>query len=171
MDKVAYSATEAPESWKRWSFGFFTEKAEDDSSDTIFLDGIRTQGEFLERLHFEKRRVDRSGKPLSMALFFLKEDLLGDSRRLRKFLVSMKKGTRETDLKGWARGKTSGLLLPDTDGPGAYRCLERVVKDPNKTVCDVLTGTYPGRIFHEILGKTGFEFGMLAQVGDRSPHR
>ncbi len=94
---------------------------------------------------------------MSLALFFLKEDLLQDTRRLREFLVSIKRDTRETDLKGWVNDSVFGLLLPDTDGPGAHKCVELLVNGRAPTVCEVLTGTYPDRLFTEILEKTGAE--------------
>ncbi len=44
----------------------------------IYMEGILSKGEFLEQMRFEKRRVDRSQAPLSMALFVLGEELLRD---------------------------------------------------------------------------------------------
>jgi hypothetical protein len=103
------------------AFRSLTGSAEGIVADPGFLKGILPQEEFLERLRFEKLRVDRSGNPLSMALFFLKEELLADARKLREFLVSIKRDTRETDLKGWVNGNVFGLLMLDTDGSGSYK--------------------------------------------------
>ena len=157
MDIAIRSTTEARESWERWPSGVLTGSAEGTAADPVFLEGVLPQEEFLERLRFEKRRVDRSGNPLSMALFFLKEELLADARKLREFLVSIKRDTRETDLKGWVNGSIFGLLMLDTDDSGAHKCVELLVNGRTKTVCDVLTGTYPDRLFDEILEKTGAE--------------
>ena len=126
-------------------------------ADPLILKGILPQEEFVERLRFERRLVDRSGAPLSLALFFMKEELLGDIKKLRELLASIKRDTRETDLKGWVNGSIFGLLLLHTDGSGAQKCAEHLVNGRTKTVCDVLTGTYPDRLFNEILEKNEAE--------------
>ena len=65
--------------------------------------------------------MDRVGNPLSMTLFFLKDELLADVKKLREFLVSVQRNTRETDLKGWVKRNIFGLLMLDTDGPRAQK--------------------------------------------------
>ena len=171
MDTAFHSTTEALENWGRWPSEALTGSAEGTVGDPGFLKGVLPQEEFLERLRFEKLRVDRSGNPLSMALFFLKEELLADARKLREFLVSIKRDTRETDLKGWVNGNIFGLLMLDTGDSGAHECVEPLINGQTKTGCDVLTGTYPDRIFSEILEKTGaepriFSLESLEPVGD-----
>ena len=171
MDIAFRSTTEALESWERWPSEVLTGSAEGTVAYPVSLEGVLPQEEFLERLRFEKLRVDRSGNPLSMALFFLKEELLADARKLREFLVSIKRDTRETDLKGWVSGNIFGLLMLDTDGPGSHKCVEPLVNGQTKTGCDVLTGTYPDRLFSEILEKTRaepriFSLESLEHVGD-----
>jgi lipopolysaccharide/colanic/teichoic acid biosynthesis glycosyltransferase len=157
MNRVVQPITRAQEQWDRWPSGTLAGSVEGASDDRLSLEGVLPREEFLERLRFEKRRVDRSGTPLSMALFFLKDELLKDTRKLREFLVSIKRDTRETDLKGWVNGNIFGLLMLDTDGPGAYKCVELLTNGKDGTVGDVLTGTYPDRLFNEILEKTGAE--------------
>jgi len=120
----------------------------------IYMEGILPKGEFLEQMRFEKRRVDRSQAPLSMALFVLGEELLRDAKKLRGFLVNLKRGTRETDIKGWISSRALGLLLPDTDGPGAERCLELLKNGRHQQACTVVTGTYPDQLFQEVLEQT-----------------
>ena len=171
MDTAFRSTTKALENWERWPSEALTGSAEGTGAYPVSLEGVLPQEEFLERLRFEKLRVDRSGNPLSMALFFLKEELLADARKLREFLVSIKRNTRETDLKGWVNGNIFGLLMLDTDGPGSHKCVEPLVNGQAKTGCEVLTGTYPDRIFSEILEKTGaepriFSLESLEPVGD-----
>ena len=120
----------------------------------IYMEGILSKGEFLEQMRFEKRRVDRSQAPLSMALFVLGEELLRDAKKLRGFLVNLKRGTRETDIKGWISFRALGLLLPDTDGPGAERCVELLNNGHRQPACTVVTGTYPDQLFQEVLEQT-----------------
>jgi lipopolysaccharide/colanic/teichoic acid biosynthesis glycosyltransferase len=153
MDIAIRPITEARESRERQPSGALSGTA----ADPLFLEGVLPQEEFLERLRFEKRRADRSGNPLSMALLFLKEELLADARKLREFLVSTMRDTRETDLKGWVNRNIFGLLMLDTDDSGAHKCVGLLVSGGTKPVCNVLTGTYPDRLFDEILEKTGVE--------------
>ena len=157
MDNALRSTTEALENWERWPYSVLTGSAEGTAAESVFLEGVLPQEEFLEQLRFEKRRADRSGNPLSMALFFLKEELLADAGKLREFLVSIKRDTRETDLKGWVNGIIFGLLMLDTGDSGAHECVEPLINGQTKTGCDVLTGTYPDRLFDEILEKSGAE--------------
>lgn len=161
MDNNFFSTTAAQRNWEPWPFealpGWNQPPINGTASESLIIDGIFPREKFLERLQFEKRRVDRSGTPLSIALFFLKDELLTDFKKLREFLVSVKLGTRETDLKGWVTGKILGLLMPDTDGPGAHRCVELLVNGQGRTLCDVQSGTYPDRLFQEILQNTGAE--------------
>ena len=134
---------------------------EENTAGPVFLEGVLPQEEFLERLRIEKRRVDRVGNPLSMALFFLKEELLADVKKLREFLVSIQRDTRETDLKGWVKRNIFGLLMLDTDGSRAQKCVELLVNGRTKTACDFLTVTYPDNLFHEILEKAEAVPGIL----------
>jgi hypothetical protein len=76
MDKAIYSSTGDRERWGSWFSGVMTGPAEEKAADPVFLEGVLPREEFLERLRLEKRRVDRIGNPLSMALFFLKDELL-----------------------------------------------------------------------------------------------
>ncbi len=145
-----HAAAEAQEAGDTGLSGPWTGPAEGVAGDPLFLEGVLPREEFLERLHFEKRRVDRSGKPLSMTLFFLKEELLADARKLREFLLALKRDTRETDLKGWVKRNVLGLLMLDTDGLQAQKCLELLGNDRTKTSCDFLTAAYPDRLFDEL---------------------
>jgi exopolysaccharide biosynthesis polyprenyl glycosylphosphotransferase len=140
----------------------------------IYMEGILSKGEFLEQMRFEKRRVDRSQAPLSMALFVLGEELIRDAKKLRGFLVNLKRGTRETDIKGWLGFRALGLLLPDTDGPGAERCVELLNNNGHRQpACTVVTGTYPDQLFQEVLEQTDdqakiFAMDLEEETGARS---
>ena len=146
----------------------------EDFAAPIYMEGILSKGEFLEQMRFEKRRVDRSQAPLSMALFVLGEELIRDAKKLRGFLVNLKRGTRETDIKGWLGFRALGLLLPDTDGPGAERCVELLNNDGHRQpACTVVTGTYPDQLFQEVLEQTDdqakiFTMDLEEETGARS---
>ena len=139
MDNAIYASTGDGESWGRNPSGVLAGPTEENTADSVFLEGVLPQEEFLERLRLEKRRVDRVGNPLSMALFFLKDELLADVKKLREFLVSIKRDTRETDLKGWVKRNIFGLLMLDTDGPRARKCVELL-----PSICDTRPTTMAG---------------------------
>lgn len=111
---------------------------------------------------FEKRRVDRSGAPLSLALFFLQEGLTQDPKKMREFLVFIKQTTRETDIKGWVNPEVFGLLMLDTTGPGARRCVELLANGRGGGAYKVLTRTYPDQLFNEILEQTREASGIFS---------
>jgi lipopolysaccharide/colanic/teichoic acid biosynthesis glycosyltransferase len=130
---------------------------EETRADALPLDGILPKEEFLERLRFEKRRVDRSKGPLSMALLELNEDSIQDARKQRELLVYLKSKTRETDIKGWVNRRILGLLLLDTDGPGARCCVKLLENGRSGSISEIYSGTYPDQLFQEILDQTGTE--------------
>jgi hypothetical protein len=114
------------------------------------LGGFLSTKEFQERLRIEKCRVDRNGVPLSLALFLLKDELTRSTRKLHEFIVSIKKKTREADIRGWINSEVLGLLLFNTDRHGADRCVELLTEDWGHCYCDTITRTYPDPLFHKI---------------------
>jgi hypothetical protein len=97
MNRAYHFATGARESWGHWFSGVLKGPTERTAANSIFLERVLPQDEFLERLRSEKRRVDRSRAPLSLALFVLGEELIRDAKKLRGFC---------------SRPKTSRKVLP-----------------------------------------------------------
>jgi hypothetical protein len=65
----------------------------------------------------------------------------------------------------------SSCSIPTVQGHTRYKCVEPLVNGQTKAVCDVLTGTYPDRLFNKILKKTEaepriFSLESLEPVGD-----
>jgi len=115
------------------------------------LVGFLPAEEFRKKLRIEKCRVERSGIPLSLALFFLKDELTQDSKIQHRFFVSIKKRIRETDIIGWVNSEAIGLILFNTGGQGAERCVELLTTYWQHRYCDTLTRSYPDSLFNEIL--------------------
>jgi hypothetical protein len=82
MNKAYHSAPGALESWGRWISGILKGPGEGTTGDSVFPMGVLPQDDFLKRLLSEKRRVDRSQAPLSLAVFELGEDLIRDAKKL-----------------------------------------------------------------------------------------
>ncbi len=135
------------------TFSIFDAKSGDNDHVGVFggLEEFLSTEEFQERLRIEKYRVDRTGVPLSLALFFLKDELTRGAKKRHEFFVCIKKRTRETDIRGWMNSKVFGLLLFNTDSRGAERCVELLTRDWGHNYFDTLTRTYPDPLFHEIL--------------------
>jgi exopolysaccharide biosynthesis polyprenyl glycosylphosphotransferase len=106
---------------------------------------------FLNRLWIEKRRVDRSKAPLSIALFYLQQELMDNKEPKQRFLASVLKNTRATDIKGWVDNDVIGLLLLDTDGRGVQKYIEKIKNGNGGFTVSVVTGTYPDDVFEKLL--------------------
>ena len=106
---------------------------------------------FLNCLRIEKRRVDRSKAPLSIALFYFPQGKTSSWNLIQGFLTSVCKNTRETDIKGWIDHDVIGLLLPDTDEKGVQCCTEKIANGDGEVPYSVVTGTYPNNIFDKFL--------------------
>lgn len=112
---------------------------------------LLTRSQFLNYLRLEKRRADRSRSPLSLALFFLRDDGRHGEESLRELLTSLQQSTRETDMKGWVDHDVIGLLLPDTNEQGAQTCLEKVRNGNGDLAYTLSVGTYPDHLFERLL--------------------
>ena len=106
---------------------------------------------FLTRLRIEKRRVDRSKAPLSIVLFSFQDRNVENNRKTQEFLKSLQKITRETDIKGWLENDVIGLILPDTDGRGVQKYIEKIRNGNGGLAFSAVTGTYPDDLFHKLL--------------------
>jgi exopolysaccharide biosynthesis polyprenyl glycosylphosphotransferase len=112
---------------------------------------ILSKSHFLNLLRIEKRRVDRSRAPFSIALFFLTPEAEVREESTRRFLSTLVKNTRETDVKGWIDHDVIGLLLPDTNEKGVQKCVEKIANGNGGMKYSVSMGTYPDQIFQKLL--------------------
>jgi exopolysaccharide biosynthesis polyprenyl glycosylphosphotransferase len=117
------------------------------------MQNLLLKSEFLNRLRTEKRRVDRSKAPLSLALFYFQEK--GESSRdvVQEFLTTLEKNTRESDIKGWVNEGVIGLILPDTDKNGMNHCVEKIANGNGNVSYSVVTGTYPSDLIQKLLAE------------------
>ena len=114
---------------------------------------LLTRSEFLSRLRIEKRRVDRSKAPISVALFHFDEAGAMRDRSMWEFLVTLQKSTRETDMRGFVQPNVIGLILPDTDEKGVRNCVKKIFNGEDEIPCSVVTGTYPDDLFRKLLAE------------------
>jgi exopolysaccharide biosynthesis polyprenyl glycosylphosphotransferase len=114
---------------------------------------VLPKADFLSFLRFEKRRVDRSKAPLSIAVFTVEQDPGGGNKEMEKLLGYLDKNTRETDIKGWVSPNSIGLILPDTDKKGVNSLVKKVADSNEEINYSVLSGTYPVDIFSRLLSE------------------
>jgi lipopolysaccharide/colanic/teichoic acid biosynthesis glycosyltransferase len=112
---------------------------------------ILSRSHFLNVLRIEKRRVERSKAPFSIALFSLAREPGEREESIHKFLSNLLKNTRETDIKGWIDRDVIGLLLPDTNEIGLQKCVEKIANGNGELNYSVSMGTYPDQIFQKLL--------------------
>jgi lipopolysaccharide/colanic/teichoic acid biosynthesis glycosyltransferase len=99
----------------------------------------------------EKKRVDRSKAPLSIALFFLRPISEGGTKVTSEFLRHLDELTRETDIKGWIDENQIGVILPNTDDKGVKFYIEKIFQEDGHFDYSVTTGTYPDQLFQQLL--------------------
>jgi lipopolysaccharide/colanic/teichoic acid biosynthesis glycosyltransferase len=112
---------------------------------------ILPKSQFLNCLRIEKRRVDRSKAPLSIVLFYFHREVKEGEGSTGEFLRSLLKNTRETDIKGWIDRDIIGLVLPDTDGTGVEKYIEKIRNGNGGLTFSAVTGTYPDDLFNKLL--------------------
>jgi exopolysaccharide biosynthesis polyprenyl glycosylphosphotransferase len=78
---------------------------------------------------------------------------VGDNIKTQEFLKSLQKNTRETDIKGWLENDVLGLILPDTDGRGVQKYIEKIRNGNGSLAYSVVTGTYPDDLFRRLLAE------------------
>jgi len=116
---------------------------------------LLSKHQFLYRLRIEKRRADRSKLPLSVALLSFREERLGERQPTQKFVNSLLKNTRETDIKGWVDQNVIGLILPDTNEQGVQSFVNKIVNGNGEIPYLVTAGTYPDDLFQKLLSEQG----------------
>jgi lipopolysaccharide/colanic/teichoic acid biosynthesis glycosyltransferase len=95
--------------------------------------------------------VDRSKASLSVALFYFQQEALDNKESIQKFLASILRNTRKTDIKGWVDRGVIGLILPDTGGRGVQKYVEKIRNGNGGSNFSVVTGTYPDDVFDKLL--------------------
>jgi exopolysaccharide biosynthesis polyprenyl glycosylphosphotransferase len=114
---------------------------------------ILSKYEFLTRLRIEKRRVDRSKAPLSIAIFHLQKEKINGKNPIEELLNRLHNNTRETDIKGWVSHNLIGLILPDTNEKGIQCFTEKILNGDGDRACSVVSATYPHDLFNKLLAE------------------
>jgi len=114
------------------------------------LDEAVSLEEFMLQLHREKRRCERSQRPLSLALFKLAEDGDVAHEQLERLLEAVCFVKRETDIVGRVPGDLVAVLCPDTDENGTRSLLRKVSRNAGDLAFAMSVATYPNDLFDSL---------------------
>ena len=120
----------------------------------LLPDGVLPRPHFLNELHREKRRTERTVAPLSIALFQLDTGQDAGLVHSGELLEILRSAKRETDVIGSLGGGRIALLLPDTNKDGAKVLSERIVKCAGVSGITAVTASYPDEVFVGLLQDT-----------------
>ena len=120
----------------------------------LLPDGVLPKPHFLNELHREKRRTERTVAPLSIALFQLDTGQDAGLVHSGELLEILRSAKRETDVIGSLGGGRIALLLPDTNKDGAKVLSERIVKCAGVSGITAVTASYPDEVFVGLLQDT-----------------
>jgi len=112
---------------------------------------------FLQQLHREKRRADRSQSSLTLIVCRLHPDARGVEACMLAFLRVVSTTVRETDIVGRLGGDAIGILCPDTNGQGTQRLIEKIGSRAEAIEFSTEMATYPDQHF-EVLASGDWSF-------------
>ncbi len=123
------------------------------------LDHPRTvppQNQFLQDLHREMRRADRSRTPLSLMLYRLDRGPAYEPGNADHLLELLHRVKRETDIVGLMGGDTVAVLCPDTDEAGTRAFLRKINAQAGDATAapEPATATYPDDMFDSLANGT-----------------
>lgn len=115
--------------------------------------GLLPPADFLQRVRLEKRRAERSRRPLSITLVQVPAENLAESGPSAEWLAALGTAARDIAVIGQVGAGTLGILFPDTDAKGAEAILQNLLDRPEYHSTRRYTATYPYQLF-ELLTDT-----------------
>ena len=106
--------------------------------------------QFASQLRREKRRADRSKRPLSVALFRVEGTEGGAQMGKYRLFEALAKSKRETDFLGVFENGTFGVMLTDTAYDGASRYRRKIEQRCQGFRFEAIVRTYPDQLFDEL---------------------
>lgn len=109
---------------------------------------------FLDRLHLEMLRAQRSKSALSIILMTFDKESDNESLDMNEIFNFIRARTRDTDIRGVIDHRTIGVLLPYTDEKGAKEICGKLINGNKNPGFSTTTATYPDHLFKS-LAKNG----------------
>jgi lipopolysaccharide/colanic/teichoic acid biosynthesis glycosyltransferase len=113
------------------------------------LDELLPPRLFARDIRREKRRADRSQRPLSLVVFGVRSSRDRDDQ-FEALLDLLSTHTRETDSIGLLADGRIGLLCPETDPQGARALVLKVARHADHLVYECSVATYPHTLFDDL---------------------
>ncbi|MDZ5455991.1 sugar transferase [Azohydromonas lata] len=105
-------------------------------------------GDFLNKLRLEKLRAQRSGSPLSIALYRIQpENECIEGLGVFQLLESLDTTSRETDIIGYIGDEVIAVLCPDTDAEGLKTFVGKINALTGGAWTPKDIATYPNELF------------------------
>jgi lipopolysaccharide/colanic/teichoic acid biosynthesis glycosyltransferase len=120
---------------------------------------------FLAQLHREKRRVDRSGAPLSLVIYRMAQRSGPASTSELATLVLSNK--RETDIAGWLGTDVLAVICPDTGDEGVHRFIDKIDAASDDLPYSVECATYPDQLFEGLSASPAHAHGPSPLLAER----
>ncbi len=107
---------------------------------------IVDRAQFLDKLHLEKRRAERSKTPLSIAVLTFDSAQANPAKSI-DLIKSIEGKVRDTDVLGYLSEDSIGMILPDTNGAGAECVVKKVINGYDSPFQSSHVASYPDQIF------------------------
>jgi len=105
---------------------------------------------FLNDLHREKRRAERSQAPLSMVLYRIGGASTESARQAEQLVELLYREKRVTDFIGHVGDDTVAVLCPDTNGTGVKGFMQKIESKAGSLPFAAVAATYPDDLFDSI---------------------
>lgn len=105
---------------------------------------------FLNDLHREKRRAERSRAPLSMVLYRLGGASTESARQAERLVELLYREKRVTDFIGHVGDDLVTVLCPDTDAAGVTGFMRKIDSKADALPIAAIAATYPDVLFDSI---------------------
>lgn len=105
---------------------------------------------FLNDLHREKRRAERSQAPLSMVLYRIGGASTESARQAEQLVELLYREKRVTDFIGHVGDDTVAVLCPDTNGTGVKGFMKKIESKAGSLPFAAVAATYPDDLFDSI---------------------
>lgn len=108
---------------------------------------------FLEQLHIERLRAERSGSALSLILLDPGRDRRLEDADGVTLLSSLLESTRASDCIGIIGAGLIALLLPDTGSAGARDLADHISQASGTLFVSLRVATFPDQVFEQLLAR------------------
>ncbi len=109
---------------------------------------------FLNDLHREKRRAERSKAPLSLVLYRISGASAESARQAEQMVDLLYREKRVTDFIGHVGDDMVAVLCPDTNGVGVKGFMQKIESKADSLPFAAVAATYPDDLFDSIANGT-----------------